>query len=625
MNLPLLHAPFELPKDGWYPGLTAGEYPIQLEIDPATGLSQFGTNHTHAIQVIDAASLASLAATPTASPEILIDYDHESLDLSKRTEAAGWIQQLKVENSELFFQPRWSDTGAEAVKGGRYRYVSFVWKPSQCEVIENTPSSLKVRPLKIFNAGLTNNPNMRGIPPLSNRGEIPASEIRVPPRPSAVENLSVPIRVNSRPFAVTNRNAVHFVRGFLLANSGMYFDPKTGKSREWIGGRPWGHGSGSHSGSASGAKGSTGPSGDTGTGGDNTPVEDVKFIEDTKPTPTDTPSSATPPSPADQTPPADTQTPATDPILALDTSNYDPAQNENSNIKPFSEQYPVTPPTGDTHAPRYNPVRDTAARIKAIQDQRDALIAQRPIEPKKPDYTPVDLRKLERDLMMQGKGTTEILKAQADAKAENERKKHALDDIKKQIRKAYPNDFKKQAAALKKYTDQQDAQFQKQHDAWSKVNAAIDKAVATANKMIADEQTRGAEATKAAEQKNNDAAAREAQKVAEKNAKAVQKQVEADKADARKRAAADAKAKSAAAKPAPSVDTLTAMSREMRRRKFYWQSLARGEVDTAKMLYPNADTEKNAKTVQDLARGVKSKNDEKAHEKALAKLAQEAP
>ena len=142
-----------------------------MEVDPKTGLSQFGTNHTHAIQVIDATSLASLAATPTTAPEILIDYDHESLDLTKRTEAAGWIQQFKTEGDELFFLPRWSDTGGEAVKGGRYRYVSFVWKPAQCEVIENTPASLRIRPLKIFNAGLTNNPNMRGIPPLSNRGE----------------------------------------------------------------------------------------------------------------------------------------------------------------------------------------------------------------------------------------------------------------------------------------------------------------------------------------------------------------------------------------------------------------------------------------------------------------------
>jgi hypothetical protein len=67
------------------------------------------------------------------------------------------------------------------------------------------------------------------------------------------------------------------------------------------------------------------------------------------------------------------------------------------------------------------------------------------------------------------------------------------------------------------------------------------------------------------------------------------------------------------------------MSREMRRRKFYWESLARGEVNAAKQLYPNAKTDSNYMTVFDLAYGVKSKNDEKAHQKALAKLAQEAP
>ena len=622
MNLPLLQAPFELPKDGWYPGLMAGEYPIQLDVDPATGLSQFGTTHTQAIQVIDAASLASLTATPTTSPEILIDYDHESLDLSKRTEAAGWIQQFKVEHNELFFQPRWSDTGAEAVKGGRYRYVSFVWKPSQCEIIESTPALLKVRPLKIFNAGLTNNPNMRGIPPLSNRENV----VITPPRAAAVPKI-----------AVSNRSAVHFVRGFLLAN-GMYCTPRTESltnrtlSQKQIRYLHWmddqgGAGGGSGSGSKSGARNKSGSSGDTGTGGNNTPLMDINFNGD--PTPVVTQTAAMPSPSADQPPPADTQTAATPPdaadaTLAALTQNYDAAQNENSNIKSLADQY-ASPPTPDTPAPSYDPVRDTAARIKAIETQRDALIAQRPAEPKKPDYTPVDLRKLERDLMKQGKGTNEIRKAVDDAKAENDRKKHALDAIKKQIRAAYPNNFKKQTAALKKYMDQQDAQYQKQHDAWSKVNAAIDKAVVTANKMIEDEKIRGDEATKAADQKKNNADYVTAQKAATQQARAVQKQVEADKADARRKAAADEKAQRAASKPQPTVDSVTAMSRELRRRKFYWQSLARGETDAAKMLYPEADTEKNMKTVQDLAAGVKSKNDEKAHQKALAKLAQEAP
>ena len=590
MNLPLLHAPFELPKDGWYPGLKAGEYPIQLDVDPQTGLSQFGTNHTHAIQVIDATSLASLAATPTTSPEILIDYDHESLDLSKRTEAAGWIQQFKTEGDELFFLPRWSDTGGEAVKGGRYRYVSFVWKPNQCEVIENTPTSLRIRPLKIFNAGLTNNPNMKGVPPLSNRGDAPA----------------LPVRVAARPFAVSNRSAMHFLRGMLLANGGQYYDPRTGKTREWIGGRPWGHGGGgSSSGSAGGAKGESGSAGSTGATGD-TPGAPV--TQDT------TGAAATPDN--------------VDAVLAglVDPTTYDPAQNEMSHVRPLGDaSSSPQQDAGTSPATTFAPVRDTAARVKAIADQRDALIAQRPVEPKKPDFAIVDTRKLFADLMKQGKGTNEVTAAVKAAEAQNAQHKAALEKIKKSIRAAYPNDHKKQAAALTKYMGQLDAQYQKQHDAWSKVNTAIDKAVATANKLIADEQTRGGEADKLAQQKQQNADVKTAQKLADQNAKAIQKQVEADKADARRKATADAKAKAAADKPVKSPDAVSAISREMRRRNFYWQSLARGEDTVAQTLFPTANVAEDLKTVEDLARGVKSKNDEKAHAKALAELSKQAP
>ena len=35
---------------------------------------------------------------------------------------------------------RWSDRGEEAVKGGRYRFLSPVWSRDDCQTIENTGS-----------------------------------------------------------------------------------------------------------------------------------------------------------------------------------------------------------------------------------------------------------------------------------------------------------------------------------------------------------------------------------------------------------------------------------------------------------------------------------------------------
>ncbi len=578
---------FQMPADGWYQISALGEFP-----HAPTGL----------VQVVDDAGCKAMvdffrqAAMQPNFAGVLIDFDHFSLDQSKPSEAAGWITQLEQRPTGLWAQIRWSDSGQQAVSGGRYRFISPVWKQDECEMLGNN----RVRPLKLVNAAVTNDPNIRGMMPLSNRAV-----------------TAQPPRVNS--LRLANRAAFHFARGLVLANGGMYSDPRTGvlanktlndKQRRYL---HWLYSQGGGSSSSRGDHGESGPQGDSGAAGagNNNAQPLAEVIEQTD---------GSMPPPADANTPKESATPATDPILALDTSNYDSAQNEISHVSP----------SGDTPAPssdgvNFSPVRDTAARIKAIEAQRDALIAQRPIEPTKPDFKQIDLRKLERDLMKQGKGTNEIRKALDDAKAENDRRKHALDDIKKQLHKAYPNDGAKQAQALSKYMDQLTAQWQKQHDAWSKVNAAIDKAVAAANKMIADEQARGDEQEKLAQQKTQNAAAVVAQKATARQENFIQKQISADLADARKQAAADAKAKRAASKPTPSADTTTAMSREMRRRKFYWQSLARGEVDAAKMLYPNADTDGNFKTVQDLARGVKSKNDEKAHEKALAKLAQEAP
>ena len=148
--------PFNLPQDGWYQLSTLGD---------------FKHNPTGLLQVIDDASckaiverFAAEAAAPNF-PGILIDFDHFSLEKDKPSEAAGWITALDYRpDSGLWAQIRWSDKGEEAVRGGRYRFISPVWRQDECTKLEDG----KVRPMHLCNAGLTNDPNIGGAMPLSN-------------------------------------------------------------------------------------------------------------------------------------------------------------------------------------------------------------------------------------------------------------------------------------------------------------------------------------------------------------------------------------------------------------------------------------------------------------------------
>lgn len=160
MNL-ILNRNFELPADGWHQLAPLGEFPHS-----AAGI----------VQIIDAdactcmvAAFENARAGSSNFPGLLIDFDHFSLDAEKRSEAAGWITDLKFmpnsTGSGLFARIRWSDIGEAAVKGGRYRFLSPVWAKADCEDLGGD----RFRPVRLLNAAVTNDPNLKGILPLSNR------------------------------------------------------------------------------------------------------------------------------------------------------------------------------------------------------------------------------------------------------------------------------------------------------------------------------------------------------------------------------------------------------------------------------------------------------------------------
>ena len=156
---------FQVPADGFY------------QIAP---LGDFAHAQAGLVQVVDREACEAMVnrfqeeAKSDHFAGLLVDFDHFSLDGEKRSEAAGWITALENRDGGLFAKIRWSDVGEEAVKGGRYRFLSPVWARSDCTDLGPSTGSgqgmRRVRPMRLLNAAVTNDPNLKGMLPLSNSG-----------------------------------------------------------------------------------------------------------------------------------------------------------------------------------------------------------------------------------------------------------------------------------------------------------------------------------------------------------------------------------------------------------------------------------------------------------------------
>ena len=137
-----------------------------------TPLGEFAHAGAGVVQVIDAEALKAITEDFTAKaaaenfPGLLVDFDHFSMDTDKSSEAAGWISALREDTEGLWAKVRWSTKGKESVEGGEYRLVSPVFpKPSDCEVLGDN----RIRPRSLMSVALTNDPNIKGGRPLTNR------------------------------------------------------------------------------------------------------------------------------------------------------------------------------------------------------------------------------------------------------------------------------------------------------------------------------------------------------------------------------------------------------------------------------------------------------------------------
>jgi hypothetical protein len=137
-----------------------------------TPLGEFAHAGAGVVQVIDAEALKAITEDFTTKaavenfPGLLVDFDHFSMDTDKSSEAAGWITDLRSDAAGLWAKVRWTSKGKEAVEGGEYRLVSPVFpKASLCEQLGGE----RIRPRTLMSVALTNDPNIKGGKPLTNR------------------------------------------------------------------------------------------------------------------------------------------------------------------------------------------------------------------------------------------------------------------------------------------------------------------------------------------------------------------------------------------------------------------------------------------------------------------------
>ena len=142
----------------WQQIEVAGEHPAML-------------GNSRVVQVLDEAALTAIAegirnlASQPNFDGILVDADHLSHDSAQRTEAYAWLMNADVRDGQLWGELEWTDLGAAAVHGGRYKYFSTEYDAGDLEDL----GSGRVRPARLAGLALTNRPNNRGGRPITNR------------------------------------------------------------------------------------------------------------------------------------------------------------------------------------------------------------------------------------------------------------------------------------------------------------------------------------------------------------------------------------------------------------------------------------------------------------------------
>ncbi len=167
---------FKLPADGWMQLFGYGEVPAPIENPDGKEVA--------VVQVLDAqaadavvASVRAEAAKPNFGG-VLVDFEHFSLDPTKESRAAMWIDEAQKRDDGVWVKSRITNSGRAALEGGDYRFIS----PVLDFPTKTYRKGERVRPVGLCCAGLTNDPRIKGGVPLSNRHTAtPAARSEIPP------------------------------------------------------------------------------------------------------------------------------------------------------------------------------------------------------------------------------------------------------------------------------------------------------------------------------------------------------------------------------------------------------------------------------------------------------------
>lgn len=154
LGLAVLDAQLTQQDDGWYQLLPVGPFKARdgRPFDVPGG--HWLLDKTIATTLINRAK--------ALGQDILIDYDHQTLNVEKtgkEAPAAGWYNGDEIEWREgegLFIKPRWTERAAALVAAKEYRFLSAVF-----------PYDAQGRPLELRMTAITNDPGVVGMQALA--------------------------------------------------------------------------------------------------------------------------------------------------------------------------------------------------------------------------------------------------------------------------------------------------------------------------------------------------------------------------------------------------------------------------------------------------------------------------
>ncbi|MGU5779033.1 phage protease [Aeromonas caviae] len=188
MGLAVLDAQLTQQEDGWYQLLPVGPFKARdgRPFDVPGGHWQL--DKTIATTLINRAK--------ALGQDILIDYDHQTLNVEKtgkEAPAAGWYNGDEIEWREgqgLFIKPRWTERAAALVAAKEYRFLSAVF-----------PYDAQGRPLELRMTAITNDPGVVGM--------------------QALAALSAQLIQPGQPATLTKENSMNELLKKLLAKLGI--------------------------------------------------------------------------------------------------------------------------------------------------------------------------------------------------------------------------------------------------------------------------------------------------------------------------------------------------------------------------------------------------------------------